>query len=107
MAKSNTKKQAATKLVKDKITRPERLTLKESRSVMYEKFRTNLRALCAISKLSMIDISREAGFESGKRITDLQYGRANPTMDEVMIICNYFNVAMQDLIYKQATIIFN
>lgn len=107
MAKSNNKKQSASKIIGDKIERPERLSLRKSRDIIYEKFRTNLRTLCAASSLSMIDISKDAGMESGKRITDLQYGRANPTMEEMIVISKYFKIAIDELLNKTATITFN
>lgn len=106
MAKSNNKKQSVSKIIQDKVERPERLTLKKSRDLVYEKFRTNLRTLCAASSLSMIDISKDSGLESGKRITDLQYGRGNPSMDEMIVISKYFKISIDDLLNKTATITF-
>lgn len=91
----------------EKVLRPERLTLAQSRDLFYEKFRTNLRILCGSVDKSMISLSEEMGLRSGKRITDLQYGhRGNPTMEELHIITKYFGITIDDILYKTAKISF-
>ena len=88
------------------IERPERLTLSESRNILYEKFRTNLRILRGQTNISGVELSKEIGLESGARITNLEYGRATPSMEEVICIASYFNVSLDEIINKQATILF-
>lgn len=93
--------------MKEKVERPERLTLAQSRDLFYEKFRTNLRILCGSVDKSMIALSEELGMKSGKRITDLQYGhRGNPTMEELHTITKHFGITIDDILYKKATITF-
>jgi DNA-binding XRE family transcriptional regulator len=102
MAKSNNKTVTASKVV----GRPERLTLAESRDMIYEKFRTNLRILRGQTKISAVNLAKKIGIESGSRISALEYGRGNPTMEETILIAKYFNVTMDDLINKKAIITF-
>lgn len=96
----------ADKNLKEKIARPERLTLAQSRDLFYEKFRTNLRILCGSVDISMVDLTKQLNLKSGSRITDLQYGRGNPTMEELHIITKHFGITIDDILYKKATITF-
>lgn len=86
--------------------RPERLTIRKSRDMIFEKFRVNLRTLLAPTTVSMVELSREIGLTKGTRLADLQYGKASPTMEEMMCICKYFKVPMDDIMNKTATITF-
>lgn len=91
----------------EKVLRPERLTLAQSRDLFYERFRTNLRILCGSVELSMVELSEKMKLRSGKRITDLQYGhRGNPTMEELHIITKYFGITIDEILYKEAKITF-
>lgn len=100
--KSNNK----TQTIKNAIGRPERLTLAENREMLFENFRTNLRILRGQTKISAVELSKEIGIESGSRIQALEYGRGNPTMEEVIIISKYFNINIDDIMNKKAKIIF-
>lgn len=86
--------------------RPERLTLAQSRDLFYEKFRTNLRILCGSVGKSMVDLARELNLKSGSRITDLQYGRGIPSIEELHIITKYFGITTDDILFKTAKITF-
>lgn len=85
----------------------ERVSLTEQRNMIYEKFRTNIRLLRAKKGLSGCEASEAIGLENGKRIINLEYGRGNPTLEEMLLISKYFNVAIDDLMNKEADIIFN
>lgn len=88
------------------IGRPERLTLSESRDMLYEKFRTNLRILRAGTKISGVELARKLGIKSGSRITEIEYGKGTPTMEEVVLLSKYFGVSLDDLMDKNAVIKF-
>lgn len=90
----------------NELGRPERLKLSESRDMLFEKFRTNLRVLRGQTKVSAVELSKEIGLKSGSRITDLEYGRGTPEMEEVILIANYFKVKLDEIIYKEAKIYF-
>ena len=86
--------------------RIERITLAEKRDMMYEKFRTNVRILRAHKGISGSDCSKEIGLKDGKRLIALEYGRSNPTMEEMIAISKYFSVTIDDLLSKEAKIEF-
>lgn len=104
--KSNNKTQSVKAIVKDKVDRPERLTLSSTRELFYETFRTNLRMLCGSLYISDVEVSKEMKVESGARLTALKYGRGNPTVEELTIIAKYFNVTIDDIMNKKGKIIF-
>ena len=106
MKTTQTKKELAASVVKEKVARPERLTLSESRNMIYEKFRRNLCILRAAHDISGVDFAREIGCHSGKRIHDLESGRGVPTIEEVLVIVQYFKITMDDLLNKNAHITF-
>lgn len=85
-------------------TRPERLTLSETRNKIFDRFYNNLRVLVATQELSMVDLSRKLGLKSGSRISDLCYGRGTPSAEELIVLANHFKCALDDLLYKSATI---
>jgi transcriptional regulator with XRE-family HTH domain len=87
-------------------TRPERITLAEARDMIYEKFRTNCRLLRAKKGWSGVEAGEKIGLKNGKRMIDLEYGRANPTIDELLLITKCFIVSMDDLMHKEAKIVF-
>jgi ribosome-binding protein aMBF1 (putative translation factor) len=87
-------------------TRPERITLAEARDMIYEKFRTNCRLLRAKRGWSGVEAGEKIGLKNGKRMIDLEYGRANPTIDELLLITKCFCVSMDNLMHKEANIIF-
>lgn len=89
-----------------KVKRPERLTLKQERDVMFDNFRRNLRVLRANVDISAVELSNKIKLKNGKRCVDLEYGRGNPSLEELMGICDYFKVSMDDLMNKKITVTF-
>lgn len=86
--------------------RLERVSLAEARDMIYEKFRTNCRLLRAKNGWSGVEASEKIGLKNGKRMIDLEYGRANPTIEELLLISQCFGVSMDDLMHKTGKIIF-
>lgn len=86
--------------------RLERVSLAEARNMIYEKFRSNIRILRAKQGWSGTEASDKIGLKNGKRMIDLEYGRANPDMDEMLLIAKHFNVKIDDLLNKDAKITF-
>lgn len=84
----------------------ERVSLAEARDMVYEKFRTNCRLLRAKFGWSGVEAGEKIGLKNGKRMIDLEYGRANPTIEELLLITKCFNVSMDDLMHKEANIFF-
>jgi len=86
--------------------REERLTLKESRDKRYEKFRRNLRVLRASVDMSAVELSKKMKLKNGKRCVDLEYGRGNPTLEELISISKHFSVSTDDMLNKSVKIAF-
>jgi len=86
---------------------PERLSLSEGRDKLFDKFYNNIRVLIATETISMVDLSRNLGLKSGSRISDLSYGRGNPSAEELIVLSRHFKCSMDDLLNKTATISFN
>lgn len=84
----------------------ERVSLAEARDMVYEKFRTNCRLLRAKFGWSGVEAGEKIGLKNGKRMIDLEYGRANPTIEELLLITKCFNVSMDDLMHKEGLVIF-
>jgi len=84
----------------------ERVSLAEARDMLYEKFRTNIRLLRAKKGWSGCEAGEQIGLKNGKRMIDLEYGRATPTIEEILLISKAFDVKMDDLIHNEAVIIF-
>lgn len=84
----------------------ERVSLSKVRDMLYEKFRTNIRLLRAKEGWSGLEASEKIGLKNGKRMIDLEYGRANPTMEEMILISKCFNQTIDDILYKEAKITF-
>lgn len=73
----------------------------------YEIFRFNLRLLRASKQLSGIELARILKMKTGKRVIDLEYGRATqPKMEEVTLLSKHFDVPIDSLLYKKAKITF-
>lgn len=87
--------------------RLERISLAEARDMVYEKFRTNCRLLRAKHGWSGVEAGEKIGLKNGKRMIDLEYGRANPTIEELLLITKCFAVSMDDLMHKTGQVIFN
>lgn len=94
------------KKMNNKIGRLERLSLAESRDKKYEKFYRNLRILHGSSNLSGTDLAKKLGLKNGARFLALQYGRGNPTIEELIAICNHFKISLDDIMSKEAKIKF-
>lgn len=86
--------------------RIERLSLKETRNKYFDKFRRNLRILRASMDISAVDLSKKIKLKNGKRCIDLEYGRGNPTTEELIAITNYFKITLDDILNKDAKISF-
>lgn len=86
---------------------PERLSLAEKREKIYDIFYNNLRMLIATETISMTELARKIGVESGTRIANLSYGRATPKMEEIMMFAKHFNCSIDSIIYKRAKITFD
>lgn len=84
----------------------ERVSLADARNMLYEKFRTNIRLLRAKKGWSGCEAGEKIGLKNGKRMIDLEYGRANPEMEEMLLIAKCFDVKMDDLMHKEAVIKF-
>lgn len=98
--------QSKSDLLKSATGRPERLTLAKSRDLIFENFMNNLRVLIALETISGVELSRKVGLKSGSRIFDLSYGRGNPTAEELIVICQYFKISIDDILNKKAVITF-
>jgi hypothetical protein len=91
----------------NKVERPERMKLSEKRDRQYEKFYKNLKILLGATQLSSVEITIAMGWElKGKRLQDLSYGRGTPKLDEIIALTKFFNITLDDLINKEAKIIF-
>lgn len=86
--------------------RDERLTLKQTRDKTFDCFRRNLRILRASVDISAVELSAKLPLKNGKRCIDLEYGRGNPSTEELLSISKYFKVPLDDLMFKKAKIIF-
>lgn len=83
---------------------PERLSLAENREKLYDKFYNNLRLLVATETISMTDLAREIGMQSGTRIANLTYGRGKPEMEEIITIAKHYKCTIDNLLYKSVQI---
>lgn len=87
-------------------TRYERLTLSEQRDMMYEKFRTNIRVLRAITNLSGVEASKNIGLKHGRRLIQLEYGTGSPSMEEMILISKFYGHPIDDILNKNIKITF-
>ena len=90
----------------NKKPREERLTLKESRNMAFEKFRRNIRILRAGIDISAVELAVKIKLKNGKRFVDLEYGRGSPSTEELLVISKHFKVSIDDLLFKEAKITF-
>jgi hypothetical protein len=65
--------------------REERLTLKQTRDKTFDNFRRNLRVLRAMQDISATELSTKISLKNGARFVDLEYGRGNPTTEELRL----------------------
>jgi hypothetical protein len=85
-------------------TRQERMTLAESRDKLYDRFYNNMRLLVATEPMSMVDLSRGLGLKSGTRISDMCYGKAVPSTEELIILAKHYKCTIDDLLNNRVTI---
>ena len=83
---------------------PERLSLAENRAKLYDKFYNNLRLLVATETISMTDLARQLGLQSGTRIANLTYGRGKPEMEEIIILARHYKCTIDQLLYQSVQI---
>lgn len=76
-----------------------------SRYNEFANFRRNLSVLRSSKPISAEKMSRELNLKV-HRINDLECGRTPPRFDELRSIAIYFEVTLDELIYKQAKITF-
>jgi len=86
--------------------REERLTLKQTRDKQFDKFRRNLRMLRASLDISAVELSAKLPLKNGSRCVDLEYGRGNSSTDELLAISKYFKITLDELLFKEAKILF-
>ncbi len=84
----------------------ERVSLAEARDMMYERFRTNCRVLRAMKGWSGVEAGEAIGLKNGKRMIDLEYGRANPSMEEMILISKCFGFSIDQILHKDIVITF-
>lgn len=85
---------------------PERQSLAQNREKLYDKFYNNLRLLVATETISMTDLARQLGLQSGTRIANLTYGRGKPEMEEIIVLAKHYKCSIDDILYKTVTIKF-
>lgn len=91
------------------IKQEERLSLNAQRDMFYETFRTNLRLLRNYKGMSGTELSKALNHHpklNGRRVLEMEYGRINPTMEDIIGIANYFKVAVGDLLQREAKVSF-
>lgn len=86
--------------------REERYTLFEGREKMYERFRTNIRILRAVSGLSGVEAAQAIGLRDGKHVLNLEYGRCRPDIDELILIAQHYHHKTDDILNKDIQITF-
>lgn len=79
----------------------ERIGLSDKRDLLYEKFRTNLRVIRAFKGISASEASEKIGLKHGKRLVQLEYGTANPSFEEIILITRHYNVNIDDMLNKE------
>lgn len=87
------------------VNRVERLTLSESRDLLFEKFYNNLRILVATENISMVELARKLKLRSGSRVTDLCYGKGTPSSEELIVLAKHFGCTIDNLLNKTARIV--
>jgi DNA-binding XRE family transcriptional regulator len=67
-------------------------------------FRNNLKIARALKQITAKELSAALGLKQMKRIADIEEGRGLPSLTEVSDICKYFDVPIDDMLYRQAKI---
>jgi hypothetical protein len=84
--------------------RLERMSLAESRDKIFDKFYNNIRLLVATEKISMVDLSRKLSLKSGTRISDMCYGKAIPSTEELIILAKHYGCTIDHLLNARVII---
>jgi hypothetical protein len=71
----------------------------------FELFRQNLIILQATKNATNQEMSVLLGLRP-KRVEDYKLGRCHPKFDELRMIANFFNVTLDQLLYKKAIVTF-
>lgn len=69
-------------------------------------FRSNLIMLKAFKNVSCEELAKEITAARPKRVWDWENGRCHPSFDEIRKIAKYFDVTLDQLLYKKATVSF-
>ncbi len=80
--------------------------LGEERFKEFEIFRYNLIVLQATKNSSAQELSKVMNLKSLKRVEDYKLGRAHPDWDEVRAIAKFFDVTIDQLMYRKITVRF-
>lgn len=72
----------------------------------FEIFRYNLIILQATKQVSATELSKLMNLRSIKRIEDYKLGRVHPTWDEIRAICKFFDVTIDQMMYKKCIVKF-
>lgn len=70
-------------------------------------FRTNLQRVRAFYGWSSKELSEKAKLRQLKRISDIEEGRGNPTLDEIHSICFTLDLSIDDMLYKHPKLKFD
>jgi transcriptional regulator with XRE-family HTH domain len=68
-------------------------------------FIKNVRALRVIKGYSSNELSKLAGFKQVKRVADFETYRGKPTLQEVVALSKALGVSVDDLLFKEATVL--
>lgn len=71
----------------------------------YEIFRRNIVKIRSSQSLSGRELSEKANLKQKKRINDIEEGRGTPSLDEVCSICRTLGYNIDDMLYKEASVI--
>lgn len=69
-------------------------------------FRRNLVKIRSFRGLIAKDLSEKCGLRQLKRIADIEDGRGKPTLEELISICAFLGVKLDDMLYNIPTITF-
>jgi hypothetical protein len=80
------------------------MSLAASRDKIYDRFYNNIRLLVATEIISMVDLSRKLSLKSGTRITDMCYGKAIPSAEELILLARHYKCTIDDLLNNSVTL---
>jgi transcriptional regulator with XRE-family HTH domain len=89
---------------------PAYITLKGEKGIAryneFEQFRKNFAMLRAHKGDTGEEFAKALNLKSTKRAFDFECGRCRPSFDEIRTIAKYFEVTIDELMYKKGKIIF-